>query len=118
PLEEDWDSIFAAFARDAGPTVTSRIVGRVVPRARLTAGERARLLLDDGFRLLDARDPAAADRRFAQAATAAPDSAEADKAEVARIWPGSRRSKAWTASRRSGSPSSRTPSAGEVCRMR
>jgi len=86
PLEEDWDSIFAAFARDAGPTVTSRIVGRVVPRARLTAGERARLLLDDGFRLLDARDPAAADRRFAQAATAAPDSAEADKAEVARIW--------------------------------
>lgn len=86
PFEEDWDSIFVSFARAAGPSVTSRIVGRVVPRARLTAGERARLFLDDGFRLLDARDPAAADHRFAQAAQAAPDSAEADKAEVARIW--------------------------------
>lgn len=86
PLEEDWDSIFVAFARVAGPSVTSRVVGRVVPRARLTAGERARLFLDDGFRLLESRDPAAADRRFLQAAKAAPDSAEADKAEVARIW--------------------------------
>lgn len=86
PLEEDWDSIFVAFAREAGPSVTSRIIGRVVPRARLTAGERARLLLADGFRLLDARDPTAADHRFVQAAKAAPDSAEADQAEVARIW--------------------------------
>lgn len=86
PLEEDWDSIFAAFARVAGPSVTSRIVGREVPRARLTAGERARLFLDDGFRLLDSRDPAGAEHRFGQAARAAPDSAEADKADVARIW--------------------------------
>ena len=86
PLEEDWDSIFAAFARDAGPSVTSGIVGRVVLRARLTAGERARLLIDDGFRLLEARDPARADQQFVQAAKAAPDSAEADQAEVARIW--------------------------------
>ena len=86
PHEEDWDSIFVTFSRDAGPAVTSRIVARVVPRARLTAGERARLYLSDGVRLLAFRDPARADQRFLQAGKAAPDSAEADKAEVARIW--------------------------------
>src|SRR5262249_43370608 len=85
PLEEDWDSIFTVFARTAGPAATSRILGRVVPRARLTAGERARLLLADGFRLLQSRDPDGADHRFLQAATTAPDSAEATKAKVARI---------------------------------
>jgi len=86
PLEEDWDSIFAGFARNAGAEVASRVVGRVVPRARLTAGERARLFLADGYRLLQSRDPMAAGQRFQQAETAAPDSAEADKAKVAAIW--------------------------------
>ncbi len=86
PLEEDWDSIFASFTRNAGPDVTTRVVGRVVPRARLTAGERARLYLADGFRMLADGKPAAADDRFVRAFTAAPDSAEADKAQVARVW--------------------------------
>ena len=86
PLEEDWDSIFASFTRNAGPDVTSRVVGRVVPRARLTGGERARLYLADGFRMLADGKPSAADFRFLQAFKAAPDSAEADKAQVARVW--------------------------------
>lgn len=86
PLEEDWDSIFSAFTRTAGPAVASRVVGRVVPRARLTAGERARLLLSDGSRLLQSRDPVAASVRFLQVENAAPDSAEAAKAKVAGIW--------------------------------
>lgn len=85
PLEEEWDSVFAAFSRVAGPAVTSRIVGRVVPRARLPAGARARLYLQDGFRLLASGEPGAADHRFRLAATAAPDSAEADLAAVAQL---------------------------------
>ena len=43
PLEADWDSIFTAMAATAGPAATSATVARVVPRARLTAGARARL---------------------------------------------------------------------------
>ena len=85
PLEEDWDSMFTAFARGAGAAAASRVVGRVVPRARLSTGARARLLLDDGFRLLQAGHPARADIRFVEAAKAAPDSAEADQAAVARL---------------------------------
>jgi hypothetical protein len=85
PQEEDWDSVFAAFGRVAGPAVTSRIVGRVVPRSRLSAGARARLYLQDGFGLLASGDPAAADHRFLLAAQAAPDSGEADRAGVAHL---------------------------------
>jgi len=85
PVEEDWDSVFAAFDRVAGPAVASRIVGRVVPRARLSAGARARIYLEDGLRLLQSGDPGAADHRFLLAAAAAPDSAEADRAAVAHL---------------------------------
>lgn len=84
-LEADWDSIFAAFDAAAAADSTSRLVGRVVPRARLSPGARARLYLDDGYRLLEAGEPSAAGDRFAQAAAAAPDSAEFDKAQVARL---------------------------------
>ena len=86
PLEEDWDSLFIAFARTAGPAVTSRIVGRVVPQARLSAGARARLYLSDGFRLLQSGDAEAADHRFLEASAAAPDSGEVVRAQVARLW--------------------------------
>ena len=85
PLETDWDSMFVALARVAGPAATSAVVGRVVPRARLTAGARARIYLDDGYRLLASGDVPAADARFVQAGEVAADSAEADLARVARL---------------------------------
>lgn len=85
PLEEDWDSIFAAFWRAAGEAHTSWVVGRVLPRTRLSSGARARLYLDDADRLLAGGDPDAADRRFLDAGAAAPDSGEADRADLGRI---------------------------------
>jgi len=85
PVEGDWDSVFATFERTAGPAITSRLVGRVVPRTRLSAGARARIYLNDGLRLLESGDPEAADHRFLQAAAAAPDSVEADRAGVAHL---------------------------------
>lgn len=86
PLESDWDSIFATFARAAGAVPASGIVGRLVPRrVRLTSGARARLLLDDGRRLLGAGDAAGAQQRFLEAVAAAPDSLEADQARVAGL---------------------------------
>jgi len=85
PLEGDWDSIFAAMAATAGPVATSATVGRIVPRARLTQGARARLYLDDGYRLLSAGDPDGADARFVLAQHAAADSAEGDLARIARL---------------------------------
>jgi len=85
PLETDWDSLFVTFARAEGPAAASRVVGRLAPRLKITAGARARLLLTDGRRLLAAGDPRAADRRFSEAAGAAPDSLEADQAQVARF---------------------------------
>ena len=85
PLETDWDSMFVALARAAGSAAASAVVGRVVPRARLTAGARARIYLDDGYRLLASEDVPSADARFVQAGDVASDSAEADVARVARL---------------------------------
>lgn len=85
PLEDDWDSIFAAFWRTVGESHTSRVVGRVVPRTHLSSGARARLYLDDADRLLAEGDPGAADERFARAGEVAPDSGEADRAELGRL---------------------------------
>ena len=54
----------------------SLIVGRLVERGDLSAGARARLLLDDGSRSLAARDTAAARARLELAVLAAADSSE------------------------------------------
>ncbi len=52
----------------------SGLAGRLAARRDMTRGGRARLLLDDGRRLLLAHDTAAARDRFRSAALAAPDS--------------------------------------------
>lgn len=85
PLEADWDSIFVTFARAIGPDSASPIVGRLAPRLKLTAGARARVLLDDGRRLLAAGNARGADNRFLEAVVVAPDSVEADQAKVGSL---------------------------------
>jgi len=63
----------------------SRLAGLLGARAELTRGEQARLLLDDGDRLLDAGDAPAAQARYRAAAQTAADSVEGRLATVRGI---------------------------------
>ena len=85
-VETDWrpalDSLAAAGARGRA----SQLVDSLVDRHDLTAGQLARLLLDDANRRLAASDTAGATSRFSEAVVSGRDSAEASVAAVRLAW--------------------------------
>lgn len=80
--ELGWREALASLDGLGGGASASRLAGLLGARADLTRGQQARLLLDDGDRLLDAGDAPAARARYRGAAQAAPDSVEARLAAV------------------------------------
>jgi len=86
PYEElAWREALDGLGALGGGASASRLAGLLGARADLTRGQRARLLLDDGDRLLRAGDAPAAQARYRAAAQTAPDSVEARLATVRGI---------------------------------
>jgi len=75
--EDFWRPALDSLAALGARASASRLAGRLASRADVARGARARLLLDDGGRLLAAGDSGAARGRFQEAVLAAPDSVEA-----------------------------------------
>ena len=72
--EEVWQRILDTLDGLGAHAAASGLAGRLAARRDLTRGGRARLLLDDGRRLLLAHDTGGAEGRYRQAALVAPDS--------------------------------------------
>jgi len=83
--EEVWDPLLADVHRCTGAQIASRTLDALLAQGHWTPGARARLLLADGDRLFAARLLDDADRRYAQVAAVAPDSAEGQQALVRRV---------------------------------
>lgn len=83
--ERLWREALDGLGGLGGVASASRLAGLLSGRGDLTRGQQARLLLDDGDRLLRAGDVPAARGRYAAAAQAAPDSVEARLATVRGI---------------------------------
>jgi len=82
PFEESqWRSTLNAVGRDA-PEVASAVLERLIDRPGLTAGQWARLLVDDGDRWARVGFPDSAAKRYAEAVQVAPDSADGQLGEV------------------------------------
>lgn len=82
-VEADWRPALDSLAAAGALAHAVALVDRLAARTDLTAGERARLLLDDaGRHLAAAPDTAAAVARFEGVMLAAPDSGEAKAAAV------------------------------------
>ena len=80
--ERAWREALDGLGALGGVASASRLAALLGARADLTRGQQARLLLDDGDRLLDAGDAPAAQARYRAAAQTAPDSVEARLAAV------------------------------------
>jgi tetratricopeptide (TPR) repeat protein len=85
-VESDWRPALDSLAAEGSRAHASQLVDSLVGRRDVTAGQRARLLLDDGERRLAASDTAGATSRFSEAAAAGHDSAEASAAAVRLAW--------------------------------
>jgi len=83
--ERAWREALDGLGALGGVASASRLAGLLGARADLTRGQQARLLLDDGDRLLRASDAPAAQARYRAAAQTAPDSVEARLATVRGI---------------------------------
>ena len=83
--ERAWREALDGLGALGGVANASRLAGLLGARTDLTRGQQARLLLDDGDRLLDAGDVPAAQARYRAAGQTAPDSVEARLAAVRGI---------------------------------
>jgi tetratricopeptide (TPR) repeat protein len=83
--ERAWREALDGLGGLGGVASASRLAGLLASRADLTRGQQARLLLDDGDRLLRASEAPAAQARYRVAALTAPDSVEARLATVRGI---------------------------------
>jgi tetratricopeptide (TPR) repeat protein len=81
-VEADWRGAMDGLAAASAVARAAELVDRLAARRDLTAGARARLLLDDGLRRLAAGDTAGGTRRLAAVSDVAPDSVEARIAGV------------------------------------
>src|SRR3989442_1142141 len=80
--EGEWAAALDDVARASGPDVAAHTLDRLLARQRVRDRERARLLLADGNRQLPGGELDAAQRRYAQAERAAPDSVEGQRARL------------------------------------
>ena len=80
--EAEWAAALDDVARASGPDVAAHTLDRLLARQRVRDRERARLLLADGNRRLAGGELDAAQRRYAQAERAAPDSVEGQRARL------------------------------------
>jgi len=81
-VEADWRPALDALAAAGVESRAGALVDELSTRSDVTPGARARLLLDDATRRLAAGDTAGAAQRLGAAASAAPDSVEAQQASV------------------------------------
>ena len=81
-VEAEWAAALDDVARASGPDVAAHTLDRLLARQRVRDGARARLLLADGNRRLAGGELDAAQRRYAQAERAAPDSVEGQRARL------------------------------------
>jgi tetratricopeptide (TPR) repeat protein len=81
-VEADWRPALAGLAAAGAEARAAALADRLTARSDLTAGERARLLLDDATRRLAAGDTTGASERLVAVSAAAPDSVEAGAAGV------------------------------------
>ena len=81
-VEAEWAAALDDVARASGPDVAAHTLDRLLARQRVRDRERARLLLADGNRRLAGGELDAAQRRYAQAERAAPDSVEGQRARL------------------------------------
>ena len=81
-VEAEWAAALDDVARASGPDVAAHTLDRLLARQRVRDGARARLLLADGNRRLAGGELEAAQRRYAQAERAAPDSVEGQRARL------------------------------------
>ena len=81
-VEAEWAAALDDVARASGPDVAAHTLDRLLARQRVRDRARARLLLADGNRRLAGGELDAAQRRYAQAERAAPDSVEGQRARL------------------------------------
>jgi predicted negative regulator of RcsB-dependent stress response len=82
--EADWLPTLDSLGAAGAVAAASRLVDSLAARGDLGRGQRARVLLSDGDRLLGGADTAGADRRFESVERALPDSAEGRLARLRR----------------------------------